>query len=66
MAHRKEKWMLQHSKVKELDALIEEYLKEINAIVPVNISAFNATKYHTELQGVQFKNQLKAKKIDIN
>ena len=54
------------SRVKELDALIEQHLKETNAVVPIPNPAFNATKYHPELHGIQFKNQLKEKKININ
>ncbi len=43
-------------RVKQMDALIENYLKEAKTVVPIKNPAFDPAKYHPELIGVQADN----------
>jgi arylsulfatase A-like enzyme len=43
-------------KVKEMDALIENYLAETKAVIPLPNPAFDVSKYHPERIGIQTKN----------
>ena len=40
-------------KVKELDSMIDRYLAETNAVVPISNPAFDLTKYKPELEGLR-------------
>lgn len=50
-------------KVKTLDALIEQYLKDANAVVPIVNPAFDAQKYYPEDIGIQKGGLRVAKRI---
>jgi hypothetical protein len=43
-------------RVKQMDQLIEEYLKSAQAVLPIPNPAFDPSKYHPELIGVQVGN----------
>ncbi len=43
-------------KVKEMDTLIENYLAETKAVIPIQNPAFDISKYHPERIGIQTKN----------
>lgn len=45
-----------HEKVKDLDVMIEDYLKRSHAVVPLPNPAFDTAKYHPELIGVPVEN----------
>jgi len=49
-------------KVKEMDQLITNYLKDAKTVVPLPNPAFDPTKYHPELIGIQTNGDKKVKK----
>jgi hypothetical protein len=53
-------------KVKKLDNLIEEHLKDANAVLPIVNPAFDPGKYHPEEIGIQKGGLRVAKRKKVN
>ncbi len=49
-------------KVKELDSMIDRFLAETNAVVPILNPAFDITKYKPELEGIRPASKQEASK----